>query len=106
MKWAPFNQFRHVRLWRVAGDPGTYRCGAERGQDSYPVDDLGVDLLTLSGHKIHGPKGIGRSMCRGTVLDPIITGGPQERGLRGGTEHVAAIVGLGLRPSLRHAHVG
>jgi cysteine desulfurase len=61
------------------------------------VDDLGVDLLALSGHKIHGPKGIGALYVRrGTALAPIVTGGPQERGLRGGTEHVAAIVGLGV----------
>jgi cysteine desulfurase len=61
------------------------------------VDELGVDLLTLSGHKIHGPKGIGALYVRrGTALAPIVTGGPQERGLRGGTEPVAAIVGLGV----------
>src|SRR5262245_604728 len=53
------------------------------------VDDLGVDLLALSGHKIHGPKGIGALYVhRGIALDPIITGGPQEHGLKGGTEHV------------------
>jgi cysteine desulfurase len=65
------------------------------------VDDLGVDLLALSGHKIHGPKGIGALYVRrGTALDPIITGGPQERGLRGGTEYVAAIAGLGVAAQL------
>jgi cysteine desulfurase len=65
------------------------------------VDDLGIDLLSLSGHKIHGPKGIGALYVRrGTALDPMVTGGPQERGLRGGTEHVAAIVGLGAAAQL------
>jgi cysteine desulfurase len=70
------------------------------------VDDLGVDLLTLSGHKIHGPKGIGALYVRrGTALDPIMTGGPQERGLRGGIEHVAAIVGLGVAAQLAATHM-
>src|SRR5919108_419598 len=70
------------------------------------VDDLGVDLLALSGHKIHGPKGIGALYVgRGTALDPIVTGGPQERGLRGGTEHVAAIVGLGVAAQRAAAHM-
>ncbi len=70
------------------------------------VDDLGVDLLALSGHKIHGPKGIGALYVRrGTALAPIMTGGPQERGLRGGTEHVAAIVGLGVAAQLAATHM-
>lgn len=65
------------------------------------VDDLGVDLLALSGHKIHGPKGVGALYVRrGIALEPIITGGPQEQGLRGGTEPVAAIVGLGVAAHL------
>jgi cysteine desulfurase len=69
------------------------------------VDELDVDLLSLSGHKIHGPKGIGALYVRrGTALDPIVTGGPQERGLRGGTEPVAAIVGLGVAAQLAAAH--
>lgn len=60
------------------------------------VDDLGVDLLSLSGHKIHGPKGVGALYRRrGISLEPIMTGGLQEHGIRGGTESVATIVGLG-----------
>jgi cysteine desulfurase len=76
------------------------------GKISTLVDDLGVDLLTLSGHKIHGPKGIGALYVRrGTALDPMVTGGPQEHGLRGGTEHVAAIVGLGVAAQLASMHM-
>jgi cysteine desulfurase len=60
------------------------------------VDELGVDLLSLSGHKIYGPKGVGALYVRrGVMLHPLVTGGPQEQGLRGGTEPVAALVGLG-----------
>jgi cysteine desulfurase len=60
------------------------------------VDDLKVDLLTLSGHKIYGPKGAGVLYIRqGTSISPLITGGDQEWGLRAGTENTAAIVGLG-----------
>lgn len=60
------------------------------------VDELGVNLLTLSGHKIYGPKGIGAMYIRkGTFWQPIIFGGGQERRRRPGTENVAGMVGLG-----------
>lgn len=60
------------------------------------VDELGVDLLTLSGHKIYGPKGIGVLYIReGTPISQLITGGDHEWGLRAGTENVAGIVGTG-----------
>ncbi|MFH2136103.1 MAG: cysteine desulfurase family protein [Patescibacteria group bacterium] len=60
------------------------------------VDFLGVDMLSLSAHKIYGPKGTGILFLReGTPLYPIIFGGHQERGIRSGTENVAGIVGLG-----------
>jgi cysteine desulfurase len=54
-----------------------------------------IDLLAISAHKIHGPKGAGALFVRrGTTLEPALAGGPQERGLRGGTENVPAIVGF------------
>lgn len=60
------------------------------------VDALGVDLLSLAGHKCHAPKGIGALYVRrGTALSPVLLGGGQERGLRPGTENVAGIVALG-----------
>jgi cysteine desulfurase len=56
----------------------------------------GIDLLSLSAHKLHGPQGVGALIARrGAALTPILHGGGQERGLRSGTENVAAIVGFG-----------
>ncbi|MEK7575330.1 MAG: cysteine desulfurase family protein [Patescibacteria group bacterium] len=59
------------------------------------TDSLGVDLMTLDGHKIYGPKGIGMLYVdRGVTLSPIMAGGGQERGVRSGTENIPSIVGL------------
>ena len=67
------------------------------GRIPIDVDEWDVDLLSLSGHKLYGPKGVGVLYVRsGLELRPIITGGSQERGLRGGTLPTAPIVGLGV----------
>ena len=59
------------------------------------VEDLKVDILSLSAHKFSGPKGVGAQYIRkGTKISPILHGGAQERGRRAGTENVAGIVGL------------
>lgn len=61
------------------------------------IDEWGVDLLSLSGHKVYGPKGVGALFARSDVeLRPIITGGSQEWGLRGGTVPTALAVGFGV----------
>lgn len=71
------------------------------GKIPTPVDDLGLDLASLSAHKFYGPKGVGALYVReGVDLQPVIHGGGQERGLRGGTENVPGIVGMGKAAEL------
>ncbi len=76
---------------------------ATQAMGKVPVDAMawGADLLCLSGHKFHGPKGTGALMIRrGVRLKPLMLGGSQERGRRGGTENVPGIVGLGRAADL------
>ncbi len=71
------------------------------GKIKVDVEELGVDLLSLSAHKFHGPKGIGALYIRkGISLEPLVHGGKQENGLRAGTENVPAMVGLGKAAEL------
>lgn len=66
------------------------------GKLDVSVDVLGIDLLSLAGHKCYAPKGVGALYVRrGTAIEPVLVGAGQERGLRPGTENVASIVGLG-----------
>ena len=65
------------------------------------VDDLGCDLLSLAGHKMYAPKGVGALYIReGTDIEPLIHGADHEGGMRAGTENVAQIVGLGMAAKL------
>ncbi|MHC2253707.1 cysteine desulfurase [Bradyrhizobium embrapense] len=71
------------------------------GKTRVDLKDSAIDMLSLSAHKLHGPKGIGALYLRkGTKFRPLIWGGSQERRRRGGTENVPAIVGLGKAAEL------
>jgi cysteine desulfurase len=75
------------------------------GKISVSVDDLGVDLLTLAGHKFYATKGVGvLYVRRGTPLQPVLVGAGHEAGLRPGTENVPAIVGLGEAARIAREH--
>lgn len=76
------------------------------GKIPIKVGETGVDMLSLSGHKFHSPKGIGALYIRkGTKFSPFMIGGHQERGRRGGTENTASIIGLGKAAELAAAHL-
>jgi cysteine desulfurase len=86
-------------LARIARERGVlFHTDAVQAVGKVPIDvrTAGIDLLSLSAHKFHGPQGIGALYARaGVELAPLIHGGGQERGLRSATENVAGIVGLG-----------
>ena len=78
-------------------------CDAVQAAGKLPVDfiQLGADLMTLSAHKLNGPHGVGALiMDRRVMLTPLVDGGGQEQGLRGGTENLAGIVGFGRAAEL------
>lgn len=76
------------------------------GKIPIDVNNNGVDMLSLSGHKFHAPKGIGALYIRkGTKFSPFLIGGHQEKGRRGGTENTAAIIGLGKAAELAIKHL-
>lgn len=77
------------------------------GKVPIDVDALEIDFLSISGHKLHAPKGVGALFARrGVKFKPLIYGGHQERGRRGGTENVASIIGLGVAARQALAGIG
>ncbi|HVY62087.1 MAG TPA: aminotransferase class V-fold PLP-dependent enzyme, partial [Planctomycetota bacterium] len=79
------------------------------GKVALDLARTGADYASISGHKLHGPKGIGAIFIRrGAPLEPLLAGGHQEHGRRGGTENVPGIVGLGVacRLAARHLREG
>jgi cysteine desulfurase len=74
------------------------------GKTPVSVAELGVDAMSFAAHKFHGPKGVGALYARrGLRYRPLLIGGPQERGRRGGTENVPGVVGMGKAAELAHA---
>ena len=77
------------------------------GKIPMKLSDMNIDFLSLSGHKLHAPKGVGALYVkRGVRFRPFIVGGHQESGRRAGTENVASIVGLGKAAELARLHIG
>ncbi len=84
-----------------------FHVDAVQAAGKLPLDvkNSPIDLLSLSGHKLHGPKGVGALYVRrGTKLRPLIQGGHQERGRRAGTENVTGVAGLGVACDLAVAN--
>ena len=85
-----------------------FHTDAVQAVGKIPIDvkNVDVDMLSLSGHKFHGPKGVGALYVRkGTKYSPFLIGGHQEKGRRGGTENVASIIGLGKASELAAANL-
>ena len=96
-----------AEIGKIAAEADIYfHTDAVQAAGKIPIDvnEIGCDLLTISGHKIHGPQGVGALYVRkGTQLEPMLHGGSHERSRRAGTENVPGIVGLGKAAELARA---
>lgn len=101
--------FPVLEMARLADEAGImFHTDAVQAVGKIPIEleDSPIHMLSLSGHKLHAPKGIGvLYLKRGTRFRPLLRGGHQERGRRAGTENVTAIVGLGVAAELAMAHM-
>ncbi len=96
-----------VRIARQRGTLVHTDAAQSVGKVPVSVEALGVDLLTIAGHKFYAPKGVGALYVRrGTPIRPVIVGAEQEHGVRPGTQNVAAIVGLGEAARLARERLG
>jgi cysteine desulfurase len=80
-----------------------FHCDGTQAVGKIPIDvhGVGIDAMSMAAHKFHGPKGVGALFARrGMRYRPLLIGGPQERGRRGGTENVPAVVGMGTAAEL------
>lgn len=95
---------RVAEIGAVAQKHGVlFHTDAVQAAGHIPIDvqAMNIDLLSISGHKFHGPKGTGALFIRkGVQIDPLMHGGAQERGMRAGTENVPGIVGMGMALAL------
>jgi cysteine desulfurase len=85
-----------------------FHCDATQAIGKIPVNfhATGMDAASFAGHKFHAPKGVGGLFIRrGLRISPLLIGGPQERGRRGGTENVACIAGMGRAAELAREHL-
>ncbi len=93
---------------KVKSRGGVFHTDAVQAVGKIPINlkETSIDILALSGHKLHAPKGIGAVFVRkGTRIEPLIHGGHQENGWRAGTENVPYIVGLGMACELAKKHM-
>ncbi len=96
-----------ARIAREAGIPFHTDAAQTVGKIPTDVDDLGVDLLSVAGHKVYAPKGVGALYIRkGTRIETFVHGAGHEGGRRAGTENVQSVVGLGAACAMAREWVG
>ena len=97
-----------AKIFKRKNPKGVFHVDAVQGycKIEFDVRSLGADLISVSGHKIHGPKGVGVLYIRkGVRLSPILFGGGQQDNIRPGTENVPGIAGLGLAAKMCHGNM-
>ncbi|MGM7723807.1 cysteine desulfurase family protein [Metabacillus sp. Hm71] len=97
------------QISRICKENGIhFHCDAVQGVGKVKIDvkEIAVDSLSISAHKIYGPKGVGCLYIReGIKISPLIYGGSQEMGIRSGTENVAGIIGFGVAAKIARDHL-